>query len=317
MRAEGTWHGRRPGAEAHQPRQGPVPAAATASDEAPVTKRELIGYFARIAPVMLPHLADRPLNLQRFPNGAGAPGFWQKDIPTSAPTLAHDLARDGLPRARGPRPERPPRRGPGRHPVLARQPGRVRDPRLDVHASSDPWTPTFALIDIDPGPSDHVGRDAAPRAPLPDGARAPRRPRVPQGHRQPRHPGVDPGRARPLHVRARRRAWVETLSRAIGATVPDLVSWEWAKAERGGRARLDYTQNAPIKTLVAPYAVRPAARGAGVRADPLGRAGRPGARARTAGRSGRCPSASRSSVTCSRRPRRTPRCCRRSDAPPL
>ena len=41
--------------------------------------------------------------------------------------------------------------------------------------------------------------------------------------------------------------------------VPDLVSWEWSKAKRGGRARLDYTQNEPIKTLVAPYAVRPAA----------------------------------------------------------
>ena len=51
--------------------------------------------------------------------------------------------------------------------------------------------------------------------------------------------------------------WVEKLSRAVGATVPDLVSWEWAKAERGGKARLDYTQNASIKTLVAPYAVRP------------------------------------------------------------
>jgi bifunctional non-homologous end joining protein LigD len=43
----------------------------------PITKRELIGYFARIAPTMLPHLADRPLNLQRFPNGAGA-RFWQR-----------------------------------------------------------------------------------------------------------------------------------------------------------------------------------------------------------------------------------------------
>ena len=40
---------------------------------APVTKRELIGYFARIAPTMLPHLAERPLNLQRFPNGAARP----------------------------------------------------------------------------------------------------------------------------------------------------------------------------------------------------------------------------------------------------
>jgi bifunctional non-homologous end joining protein LigD len=52
-------------------------------------------------------------------------------------------------------------------------------------------------------------------------------------------------------------AWVESLSRAIGATVPDLVSWEWTKTERGGRARLDYTQNASNRTLVAPYAVRP------------------------------------------------------------
>jgi bifunctional non-homologous end joining protein LigD len=54
------------------------------------------------------------------------------------------------------------------------------------------------------------------------------------------------------------RAWVEGLSRAIGATVPDLVSWEWTKRARRGRARLDYTQNAINKTLVAPYSPRPA-----------------------------------------------------------
>ncbi|HET9614641.1 MAG TPA: non-homologous end-joining DNA ligase, partial [Candidatus Limnocylindrales bacterium] len=51
----------------------------------PVTKRELVRYFARIAPTLLPHLAERPLNLHRFPNGAGKPGFWQKDIPDTAP----------------------------------------------------------------------------------------------------------------------------------------------------------------------------------------------------------------------------------------
>ena len=39
---------------------------------------------------------------------------------------------------------------------------------------------------------------------------------------------------------------------------PDLVSWKWEKRERGGLARLDYTQNAINKTLVAPYSVRPA-----------------------------------------------------------
>jgi bifunctional non-homologous end joining protein LigD len=38
-----------------------------------------------------------------------------------------------------------------------------------------------------------------------------------------------------------------------------LVSWEWAKRARKGKARLDYTQNAINKTLVAPYSPRPAA----------------------------------------------------------
>ena len=54
----------------------------------PVTKRELIGYFARIAPTMLPHLADRPLNLQRFPNGAGAPGLLAEGHPVHGAGLA-------------------------------------------------------------------------------------------------------------------------------------------------------------------------------------------------------------------------------------
>jgi bifunctional non-homologous end joining protein LigD len=40
--------------------------------------------------------------------------------------------------------------------------------------------------------------------------------------------------------------------------VPDLVSWRWEKQGRQGRARLDYTQNARHKTLVAPYSVRAA-----------------------------------------------------------
>src|SRR5204863_3951768 len=55
------------------------------------------------------------------------------------------------------------------------------------------------------------------------------------------------------------RAWVEAISRAIGTTVPELVSWKWTKADRNGLARLDYTQNAINKTLIAPFSTRPAA----------------------------------------------------------
>jgi bifunctional non-homologous end joining protein LigD len=64
------------------------------------------------------------------------------------------------------------------------------------------------------------------------------------------------------------RAWVEQLSKAIGAVVPKLVSWKWDVRDRGGLARLDYTQNTKIKTLVAPYSPR-AAPGAPVSA-PIG-----------------------------------------------
>jgi bifunctional non-homologous end joining protein LigD len=53
--------------------------------EAPVTKRELIRYAIQIAPVILPYLAGRPLNMHRFPGGAGTAGFWQKRLPEHAP----------------------------------------------------------------------------------------------------------------------------------------------------------------------------------------------------------------------------------------
>ncbi len=62
---------------------------------------------------------------------------------------------------------------------------------------------------------------------------------------------------KPIYSYAETSDWVEALSRAVGATVPHLVSWEWAKSSRKGLARLDFTQNAVNKTLVAPYAVRP------------------------------------------------------------
>jgi len=224
-------------------------------DEPPVTKRELIGYFARIAPVMLPHLADRPLNLQRFPNGIDRPGFWQKDIPVSAPRWLTTWREQGFRERED--------RAPNDHLVADRAATLCwlgNQAAFEIHAwtsmTLDPWHPTFALIDIDPGTAtswaetlvlarlyrtalEHLGVRAYPKVTGSRGIQA----WIP----------VERGR----YTFADTSAWVEKLSRAIGAAVPDLVSWEWSKADRGGRARLDYTQNAPIKTLVAPYAVRP------------------------------------------------------------
>jgi len=223
----------------------------------PITKRELIRYFARIAPTMLPHLADRPLNMQRFPNGAGAPGFWQKNLPETAPkflTRWHETGVDGRTD-----------RGANEHLVPDKTAALCwlgQQGSFEVHAWTgrlpDAWVPTFAYIDIDPGEKTtweetlvlarlyrtalaHLGVRGYPKTTGKRGIQV----WIP----------VEQGR----YSFADTSAWVERVSKAVGSTVPELISWEWAKEARKGRARLDYTQNASIKTLVAPYSVRPAA----------------------------------------------------------
>src|SRR6185312_16273652 len=49
------------------------------------TKADLAEYYRDVAPVMLPHVRDRPISMQRFNGGIERPGFFQKDIPKGAP----------------------------------------------------------------------------------------------------------------------------------------------------------------------------------------------------------------------------------------
>src|SRR5215203_6151030 len=50
-----------------------------------VTKAELLGYYTRVAPVMLPHLRGRLLHMHRYPEGVEGPRFWQKGCPEHKP----------------------------------------------------------------------------------------------------------------------------------------------------------------------------------------------------------------------------------------
>lgn len=49
------------------------------------TKGEVIDYYTRVAPVLLPHLANRPLTRIRYPNGVGGNGFFEKNAPAGVP----------------------------------------------------------------------------------------------------------------------------------------------------------------------------------------------------------------------------------------
>lgn len=219
----------------------------------PVTKREVIRYYACVAPRMLPYLYDRPLNLYRSPDGVDKPGFWHKEVPGHAP--------DWLQQWRNPEAD------PGETtfyavvdsvPALAWM---ANFGGLELHA----WTsripevhrPTWALIDIDPGTTttfddilvlarlyrtalEHLGVVGMPKVTGKRGVQI----WIP---------------ITPTYSFTDTRAWVETVSRAVGHTVPELVSWEWHTTRREGLARLDYTQNAINKTLVTPFSPRPAA----------------------------------------------------------
>jgi len=50
------------------------------------TKGEVIDYYVRVAPVLLPHLAGRPITRIRFPNGVDAPSFFEKNAPAGTPS---------------------------------------------------------------------------------------------------------------------------------------------------------------------------------------------------------------------------------------
>ncbi len=221
-------------------------------DGEPVVKRDLIRYFAQIAPTMLPHLQERPLNMQRFPNGPNAPGFWQKDIPGTAPAWLRRWKEVGVEE-----------REANEH-LVADRVGALcwlgNQTSFEIHAWTsridDPMAPTFALIDIDPG-TKTTWDETVKLAQLY---------RTALGHLGVRGYPKTTGKRGiqvwipvvPKYSFRETSDWVEKLSRAVGSLVPELVSWEWSKANRGGKARLDYTQNTYIKTLVAPYSVRPA-----------------------------------------------------------
>ncbi len=61
-----------------------------------IVKRDLLYYYDAVAPLLLPHLKDRPLSLKRYPNGIDADFFFQKEVAESFPKWLRTGIADGI-----------------------------------------------------------------------------------------------------------------------------------------------------------------------------------------------------------------------------
>jgi bifunctional non-homologous end joining protein LigD len=213
-----------------------------------VTKADLASYYERVSEWMLPHVGDRPVSMQRFPDGIAGKGFFHKDVP--------DYFPDWIGRV-----EVPKHGGSVTHAV-------VRDADTLVYlVGQNTITPHVWLSRADRPPQlDRMVFDLDP--PGDDFATVRRAAR--QTGELLREIGLAPYAqvtgSRGIHVWVplRRRAEADevkdfalAVAHVLAERNPDELTTEFRKAKRGGRILVDVYRNGYAQTAVPPYAVRP------------------------------------------------------------
>jgi bifunctional non-homologous end joining protein LigD len=212
------------------------------------TKGGLISYYQDVAPVLIPHLAGRPLTTRRFPDGIDGPSWHQNEC-RGEPEWFHVLETRG--------------RGNRRLRFcvaddLASLVWLANQAAVELHPFQ--WTidaprqPTALVLDLDPGPPADVVAcarvalqlrelldEAGLTAFLKTSGSLGLHVHVPLGRP---HDGED--------VKAFARALAETLAQQR----PDEVVAEMDKTRRTGKVLVDWLQNDPTRQTVAPYSLR-------------------------------------------------------------
>ena len=214
------------------------------------TKREVIDYYAAIAPVLLPHLRDRPLTVKRWPDGVEGKSFFQKQAPAHRPDWVPD--RDG---ARGAKADRLPARPGPADAGVACEPGGPRTAhaagaRRGDRAARPRWSSTSIQASRPRSSSAAGWRWPCAACSRPSASSASPRPR---GQRacsctcrstRARSPSSTP--------RPSPRRWPSCSS----APSPMLVVSSMTKARRTGKVLIDWSQNDHRKTTVCVYSLR-------------------------------------------------------------
>ncbi|HYO41393.1 MAG TPA: non-homologous end-joining DNA ligase [Nocardioidaceae bacterium] len=220
------------------------------------TKGEVLNYYARIAPVLLPHLADRAVTRIRWPHGTADMQFFEKNAPNGAPSWIRTVTVSSTGS-----------RGGGDTIVFPVIEGladltyfaNLASLELHVHQwvvgrDGRPRNPNRLVIDLDPGPpaglqeSCRVAllvRDKLAERGL---AAAP----VTSGSKGLHLYAALPGRLDADGVRDE----AQLIARELTREHPDLVLWKMTKALRPGKVFLDWSQNTGAKTTISPYSLR-------------------------------------------------------------
>jgi bifunctional non-homologous end joining protein LigD len=223
--------------------------------EVGVTKAEVIHYYVQIAPVLLPHVAGRPVTFTRWPDGVEGQQFFEKNSARHAPEW---VRRVTIPS---------PGSSKGRETLEMVVLENVADlawsanlaaleihvPQWRVDAEGDPLLPDLLVLDLDPGPGAGIVECCAVADRLRDRL-------VDDGL----DPLVKTSGSKGMQVYApitcddalHPSRYAKELARALSAETPDDVVWRMEKALRPGKVLVDWSQNNPAKTTVAPYSLR-------------------------------------------------------------
>ena len=223
------------------------------------TKGEVLNYYAQVAPVLLPHVADRAVTRIRWPNGTAKPSFFEKNAPAGAPSWLR-IAKVPTTGSRGSS-----RNGDELHfPVidgLASLTYLVNLASLELHVhqwkvgkNGRPKNPDRLVIDLDPGDGaglgecaqvallvrDRLAQESLDCLPVTSGSKG-------------LHLYADlPGRKNANEV----RDWVHAIAEALEKEHPKLMLSQMTKARRSGKVFFDWSQNTRAKTTISPYSLR-------------------------------------------------------------
>jgi bifunctional non-homologous end joining protein LigD len=219
------------------------------------TKGEVLDYYARIAPVLLPHLAGRPLTRKRYPNGVDGPSFFEKNAPRGTPEWVRTVTL--------PVPGSTMNRETIDFVIVEDLPTLVwtanlaslelHVPQWKVGPRGGVQEPDLLVLDLDPGPPATIVECCEVALLLKeildeDGLTAYAKTSGSKGMQL-----YAPLRPTPADDT---RLYARSLARRLEKQRPDLVVSDMTKALRHGKVLVDWSQNAAAKTTVAPYSLR-------------------------------------------------------------